>query len=420
MNKAWLGLVLLLAACGRESVQDNVGASERDGNDGNRARSDVEVVVPTDARWVNTGIRLSPGDLVTIEAENADGRPAAGNVIPNAEAPVPIYGVDGLLVRVGEEGFPMPTPSRRQLQGHSENTGKAIFVGRNVVPERRADDDGDQGFGSVTNAVEVVEVAYTPVTYRVRIDIEQTDAPAPLSPIDGFWFDNIGNPNPVNPVFDWDDIDNAVQFVLDISRFKDFRRILFSVNVNTTSLNTGLGIPGNNGNTAQPNLLEGVFFWRVRAQLNQSGGLVVDPQFTDRSVTFRLGVETGNQVPPVEVLTPQSGQRVNAGAVVPFEFTTGDDASGLLWRHRFFRAPCGQIPDPDGGEPARLVSPWFVFQSQLDTNAVNQPRQLFASFPSPALDEGEWLVQIETRDGADANASRTGLREIELTAGCEA
>lgn len=421
-----LALLLATVACGREEVGEGVG----DEASATKQPILVETVtVPTGVQWLATNIVMRPGQVVEISgtaavpATNNSGVavfiPPLGDPEPDPLAPLPLFGRDGLIARVGETGFPFAVPGIYRVQGSSLSDGQRLFLGRNVA----ADSTAWVGITAPTSttdqtiAANIVASTYTPRDYTVTLSVFATDAPALLTPVDGFFANN------ANPVFDWDDIDNASQFTLDISDFPDFRRITFSVNVASTSLNTTTLVdPNNPTQPITPNLGEGVWYWRVRAQVNT--GRLLTPTFTwtERSVPFMLGVETEADTLPVDILTPTqpSGSLVvPAGTTLPFEILAEPDASGLTWRYRFFRSGCGDLISPTDTTIAHTGSNWRVFQQRFQTNRIDVPERLYAGFVSPVLTEGEWLLRVETRDGADTAGTRIGVRDYRLTAGCQ-
>lgn len=400
-----LAVAMLAGACGRD---ENPTATDAENRDPIRTET-FEVSV--DARWINTGIPLTPGHLIVIEATTRRGGLAAGSPVPDPRGPLPLYGRDGLIGRISSTGFPFPLARERRLQGSTLHQESTLYLGRNTAPPAAF----EGGASTEPTDAAMVELPYTPEDYVVTIRVYATDAPAPLTPIDGFY-----DSSP-NPVFDWDELDNASQYNLEISDFPDFRRVLFSVNVNTTSLNTAvIGIDPSNPTVIDggPNLQEGVYWWRVRAQINKGRLLSPVLVWTDRSVAYRIGIETLAQLPAPRLLTPEGNVNVPTGSVVPFEVLAPDDASGVRYRYSFYTAPCGEIINPDGGGAAELRSPWLVFQQGYQSNRIDEPRRLYAAFPSPRLGEGTWLLRVETRDGADTGATRTGVLDYEFAAGC--
>lgn len=402
------GLTALAVGCGREESTEAKTAG------GRSLLEERTIVVPVDARWIATGLTLQPGRVIELAPSTQSGDFAGGSPLPDSRAPLPLFGSDGLLARVGLEGYPLAVPGERAIQGSSVTRDQELYLGRNTAPP--------QPVLGVTTPTDVtaptgsqVVVPYDAEPYSVRVRVWSTDAPALLTPVDDFY-----DANP-NPVFDWDELDNASQYNLEISDFRDFRRILFSLNVNTTSVNTAaIGIDPSNPSQigTGPNLQEGVYYWRVRAQVNRGRLLSPILEWTERSSVFRLGVETLQPAAAAVLLTPTGPVQANAGTILPFEILAPEDASGLLYRYAFWQAPCGEIPAADTAVAARLQSPWLVFQQTYQTNRIDQPRRLYGAFPSPQLEEGVWLLRVQTRDGTDVDEQRPGVLDYEFTAGC--
>jgi hypothetical protein len=402
------GLALVTVACGREE------STEAENVSGRTLLEERTVSVPVDARWIATGLTLEPGRVLELVPSTQSGGFAGGSPLPDDRAPLPTYGSDGLIARVGDSGYPIAVAVERTLQGSSVVAGEELYLGRNAAPPQPVVGTTAPTDGTTPTGEQVV-IPYDPEPYQVRIRVWSTDAPALLTPIDDFYDDN------PNPVFDWDELDNASQYNLEISDFRDFRRILFSLNVNTTSVNTSaIGIDPTNPTQVGtgPNLQEGVYYWRVRAQVNRGRLLSPILEWTERSAVFRLGVETLQTAAAATLLTPTGPVQTSAGAILPFEILAPEDASGLLYRYQFWQVPCGEIPTADATVAPRLQSPWLVFQQTYQTNRIDQPRRLYGAFPSPQLEEGVWLLQVQTRDGSDPDEQRLGVLEYEFTAGC--
>jgi len=320
-----------------------------------------------------------------------------------------------LIGRVGEKGFPFPIPGIYELATSSLNRGMLLYVGRNLPPPSGI---------TVPNLDPVTTGSarkwippYTPERYRVRIFGRETNAPALLTPIDNFYT------NQANPIFGWDQLNNASQYLLEISDFSDFRRIIFTVNVNTTSVNTSLlGVsfpfPTTGSTPSGPSLTEGLYYWRVMAQINVGRLLSPELIWTEHSVPFRIGVETGQTLPspiPLNVTTEVS---VKEDQVIAIEFLQKPDASGLFWRYLTYHGSCGEAITSTN--PSLLVeySPWMVFQQEFQRNRIVEPPLSYGYLATPILSRGEWLVRIETRDGEDITLSRMGVLEIRIHAGC--
>ncbi|MCX5859640.1 MAG: hypothetical protein NT056_07055, partial [Proteobacteria bacterium] len=120
------------------------------------------------------------------------------------------------------------------------------------------------------------------------------------------------------------------------------------------------------------------------------------------------------------ILKPEAGDVLLEGETAIFEFTSPPDPSGLVWRYRNTKSACGETPsinsdDPASGEP----TPWQAYQGTLDVPDPTKSPQYYAYFATPVLTRGEWLFRVETRDGADAAASRVASTDLSASVGCE-
>src|SRR5690606_6086520 len=130
---------------------------------------------------------------------------AGGSPLPDDRAPLPLYGADGLIARIGDTGFPLAVPTERRLQGSTVDQDSELFLGRNTAPPKPVLGTTSPTDDAAATGAQVV-LTHDPEDYAVRVRVWSTDAPALLTPIDGFYDDN------PNPVFDWDELDNASQY----------------------------------------------------------------------------------------------------------------------------------------------------------------------------------------------------------------
>lgn len=397
-------VALVFTACGRErdTTTDDLSVTGGLGQ---------TLAIPAATEWVATGISMEPG--LRAEVQVSQDQMPLGDIKVDNLATIPTFGLHGVIGKIGIEGLPFVIGERYEVQGSSLTQGEQLYVGRNLAP---TDPFADQLTAPAddTATTELIQPAYTAHEYIVQVRTYASNSPALLTPVDGFY-----DATP-NPVFDWDDQNNAAQYSLDISRFKDFRSILFNVNIASTSLNSALlGLDPTDplGGTTSPNLTEGVYYWRVRGQINTGRTLSPNLEWTDRSVAHRLGVELEQAVPAPTVLTPSGPVALDDGQFLTMEFLAQPDASGLVWRYGMHTAACGTTINPDTESPVRQ-SVWFAFQSDYRGNDIGQVPPLYGFFRTASLTQGEWLVRIETRDGKDRNALRTGIADYRFSVGC--
>ena len=254
---------------------------------------------------------------------------------------------------------------------------------------------------------------------EVSLEVDTSTAAPLLSPIDGMWSDD------QNPLFNWDEIDDVYQYKIEVSRYPDFRILEVSNTTSFTSVSfveiAYPGIPGTDQEQQEEvQLDEGVYYWRVRAQLNTGRTLAPNFGWTDWSLIFRYGVELRSAPADPVIVRPGSGMDLDEGDVVNFEFTVDPDPSGVLWRYRQMKGACGSEPEIDPDDPASgEPTDWKVFPSVIeDPNPTKEPQQ-YAYFVSPDLARGEWLIRVEVRDGDDFEAERVSGTDFRASIGCE-
>lgn len=343
------------------------------------------VVLNENLSWLNTGIVLERGKVVTIKT---DEERATGSPLVDPDDPIPFFGHRGLIGKIGEKGLPFIIGREYTFLTNTLMDGEVLFIGWNDKDfEKR-----EEGF---------------PSEISVYVKMEETDAPPLISPLDGIW---VTTPT---PVFEWEDLDNAVQYVLEVSLFPDFRIIETSITVTTSYVNLTVPV----GQLPQPaqqpqlQLSEGLHYWRVRAQVNVGRSLSPILQWTKWSPPYRLGVELGAPPSPPSFLSPVTTAGFREGEEVFFEFKTPMDPSHAFWRWRAVTTACGETPridpeDPNSGNP----TPWMLLQTILYSNNPTEPPFYYASFNSPVLTRGEWLIRVELKDMTGNEISYSDMR----------
>jgi hypothetical protein len=371
-------LFLVLTGCGKDGDENkNVGPVE------------YNFILTENTSWLNTGIKLQRGKVVTISTNEER---AIGSPVVDPDDPIPFFGHRGLIGKIGEKGLPFIIGMRYTFLTNTLMEGENLFIGWND----KDFEEREEGF---------------PSEISVTVKIEDTDAPPLISPIDGIWV------NTATPVFEWEDLDNAVQYVLEVSLFPDFRIIETSVSVTTSYVN--LTVPSVQAPTPSPQpqvqLQEGTHYWRVRAQVNVGRSLSPILQWTKWSPPYRLGVELGASPSAPTFLSPVTPTGISEGEKVFFEFKTNMDPSYTFWRWRAVTTACGETPqidpdDPTSGNP----TPWMVLQTVLSSNNPTEPPYYYGYFTSPELTRGEWLIRVELKD---MNGS-TSYSDMNLSIGC--
>lgn len=384
-----LGISLGFPACGGDS--NNSGTDVDAGTPGQA----YSLTLSRDAAWLNTGLKFVQGNVFHITA----GEKATGEILTLENDPIPMFGHEGLIGRVGQKGRPFPIGMDYQVAGNSLNTGEYLYLGWN-----------DRDFTGTERE-----------DLEVTVEVKSTNGAPLLAPADGIWAAN------AQPNFNWDEINDAAQYKLEVSQFPDFRMLEISNTSTVTTFNlvsVGVSTPTIGGTNSQQNqvtLPEGVHYWRVRAQLNTGRTLAPSYGWTDWSLTYHYGVELGLTAPTAPtILKPEAGDVLLEGEAVIFEFTSPPDPSGLVWRYRNTKSACGETPsinsdDPASGEP----TPWQAYQGALDVPDPTKAPQYYAYFTTPVLTRGEWLFRVETRDGADPDASRVASTDLSASVGCE-
>jgi len=383
-------LLVLLVTWKCNNVKDDTSAS------GTITR---EILFPAGLVWMDTGIKVEIGKKIRITGgESAMGIPEVFN-----SDPVPVFSHGGLIGRIGKNGYPFVIGKYKEILGNSHNHGEILYVGRN--------DNTDITFTGIN---------YLPVDLTIRIDIEDNNAPGLISPRDGAWSSN------TLPTFDWDDVDDAVSYTIELSTFPDFRLIEQSVTTafsyaQTAMPNTGIfpqQVPPTQPPPTFTPLPEGIHYWRVRAEFNAGRALSPDFDWTDWSVVYSYGVELGTSPSAPVIINPSSTPVVAPGSSVLVEFIESPDPSGVVWRYWLKRADCGQTPQIDSQQDKPL-SYWRMFYGTYEVYDPNTPPQLYASLETGTLEKGNWLLRIEVRDGSDPEGTNSSSTDLNINAGCE-
>ena len=368
--------------------------------------------------WYNTGIKLKENLKILIEAQ--DNKLAMGDSIARRFDPVKMFGHGALIGKIGEEGLPFRIGLKKELQGNSINNDDELFIGRNIriMMPSGTTEAIMEAYQPATDVTEI-ESNSSILTYMqpldVKIKVSTTDAPAPLSPVNDFWLEDD------TPTFDWDDVDNAVQYIFEVSEFPDFRSLYMSVNVMNSALNTATlnntNIYPNPNQQDQQVFVEGVYYWRVRTQLNIGRTLAPEFKWGERSIVSTFGIEQKTAIANPKIINPYDNQEFIEGEKVLVEFTAPRDGSGLLWKLKIFHSECGKVIDTKEIAP-EIVTFWRVFQQYLQSERINIPPQNYAYYFTDGLSRGEWLIQVILRDGEDDKAERMVKSEVPFTVGC--
>jgi len=367
-----------------------------------------EITIPPEKLWVDTGITLKKGYDVVIEID--DDR-TYGKDDVSFSNPVIYAGDEAIIFKVGVDGLPQPVGKRYAFTAGAEHENKNIFIGWNSeepVIKKKRDESGNLLIEKPEPITAVVKI-FIPESNKVirRVSL--------YAPADSFWTDE------TNPKFYWDSLDNALRYIFQISDFPDFRRIVQTVEISASGgqANPVSVIGGPGQQDVQFNLQEGIYYWRVKAQINLGRALNPIPVWTCWSHPFRLGVELGTPPQPPTFLSPTTEQTFSPGDNITFEFTVDDDPSFVFWRMRHVVSSCDQQPsispnDPNAGNP----TPWKTFKKKLGEGNIIQTPKLIASFTYEKLETGNHLFRVEVKDGDDTQGIRIRSRDFRLSVGC--
>lgn len=358
-----------------------------------------ELLFPASLSWLNSGVVVEEKKRIKISAGiEASGIPEVFNTDP-----VPLFGHGGLVGKIGKDGYPFPIGVEKEIQGNSHNHGEVLYLGRND-----------------TTDVAPFGVQYTPLDFAVHFEIVDTDAPGLISPRESSWSSN------ALPTFDWDDVDGAIQYTIELSTFPDFRQIEQSVTTAVSYAQTAIPTPSIFPQQVPPTeppptltpLPEGLHYWRVRAEFNAGRSLSPDFDWTGWSTISVYGVELGTSPQSPVILRPRGPAIISPGNSLFVEFIESPDPSGVVWRSWLKQADCGETPQIDSTQDKPVVN-WRVFSGTYEVYDPNTPPQLYASFDTGTLAKGNWLLRIEVRDGSDPDGTNSSFTDLNINAGCE-
>ena len=405
------GIMFFSSGCGNNNPNGEENNNPVSEIDCSEDKPDIvkEVEVPSEKLWIDTGITLQKGYDIIIEIEDER---TFGKDDVSFSNPVIFAGEEAIIFKVGEDGLPQPVGGRYSFTAGSEHENKNLFLGWNSIEpviKKRRDDTGNLIIEKPEPITAVVKV-FIPKSSKMirRVSL--------YAPTDNFWTDE------TNPRFYWDSIDNAMRYIFQISDYPDFRRIIQTVEIAASGgqANPVSVIGGGGQQDVQFNLEEGIYYWRVKAQLNLGRALNPVPVWSCWSYPFRLGVELGTPPQPPVFLSPSTEQVFSPGDNITFEFTVEDDPSFVFWRMRHVVSSCEEQPsinpnDPNSGNP----TPWRVFKKKLGEGNIIKLPQLIASFTYENLERGNHLFRVEVRDGDDEQGIRIRNSDFRLSVGCE-
>lgn len=403
-----IAVLALVAGCNRDSgeIADPTDSLPRT----------VTVTLDGDVAWANTGILLIPNQRIRIEPDARAIDDALGHPEADFLAPIPTSGSLGLIARMGEKGLPVAVGEEVELQASSASWGEYLFIGRNGKP---SDFATAMTSDSTEDVTAVSKTVLLPI--EVLIHLDKTTSPAPLAPVTGFFTSN------VSPTFDWDDVEDSFKYVFELSRFPDFRDQVLSIeptgsSVSLAALSSDSQTPTIPGQTTPAATLpDGLYYWRVRSQMNVGRTIAPVFKWTDYSVVNWFGVETRGRLPAPRILAPLTDSRYAPGESILLEFTQTTDASGLFWRYKAYKVACGTIVDPANLQPEK-VSAWYVFLKDFDSNFIGELPVKYGSAVLQGLETGQYLYQIQAVDGADGRTLNTGrgnTTAVSFSVGCQ-
>ena len=366
------------------------------------------ITIAPEKVWTNTGITLKKGYDIIIEV---DDEKTFGEEEVDFSNPVPFAGKKAIIFKIGEDGNPQPVGQKAYITAGAEDENKNLFLGWNTREPLIKQVKNEKG--------EEVKEKPQPITATVKIFIPETDKivrrVALYAPRNNFWT------NETNPRFYWDPQDNAIRYIFQISDYPDFRRVVETVEISASGgqVNPVSTIGGGAGQV-QFNLQEGIYWWRVIAQINLGRSLNPVPVWTCWAHPFRLGVELGTPPQPAEIISPKKEDVFKVGSTINFEFTVPDDPSFVFWRIRHVVSECDQQPsinpnDPNSGNP----TPWHVFQKRLGEGSLKELQKLIASYKYENLERGNHLFRIEVKDSSDTTGVSIRTTDYRTSVECE-
>jgi hypothetical protein len=367
------------------------------------------VEIQPDKLWTDTGIILKKGYDVLIEI---DDERTFGKDEVNFSNPVIFAGQDAVIFKIGESGVPQPVGEVARFTAASEHENQKIFLGWNSIEplvRKKQNESGE----------EIIEKP-SPITAVIKVFIPETSKTirrtALLAPVNNFWTDE------TNPRFYWDAVDNAIRYIFQISDYPDFRRIIETVEISASGgqANPVSVVGGGTQQNVQFNLREGIYWWRVRTQVNLGRSLNPVPVWSCWSEPFRLGVELGTPPQPPTFLSPTTLDVFKPGDTINFEFTTQDDPSFVFWRMRHVVSECDQQPsinpnDPNSGNP----TPWHIFRVKLGEGNIKEIPNLIGYYKYENLERGNHLFRVEVKDANDQTGVGIRSSDFRVSVGCE-
>lgn len=401
-------LLILLSYCSESNTSDQQNSGEIDCQE-EIPTIEKQITLTSDKTWFDTEITLKRGDDVIIET---DDERTYGKTEIDPTNPVIFAGSEAIIYKIGGDGVPQLVGNQVKISAGKDSENKNLFVGWNTskpLVKKVKDEQGNE-------KIEKPE----PITVTIKVFSSKSSLSirrVPLyAPVNNFWTDE------TNPRFYWEPFDNAVRYIFQISDFPDFRRIIQNVEIQASGgqANPVSVIGGGTSQDVQFNLQEGIYWWRVRAQVNLGRPLNPVLTWTCWSYTNRLGVELGTPPAPPNFLSPTTLDVFKAGDTVKFEFTVEDDPSFVFWRMRHVFSECDQQPsinpnDPNSGNP----TPWNIFRQKLGEGNIIQTPQLIGSYTYKNIETGNHLFRVEVRDGNSQSDINIRSSDFRISVGCE-
>lgn len=403
-----LVLLLLVQCSSGEKNNSNPSGREIDCQE-TEPYLEKKIEITSDRIWNDTGIVLKRGYDVVIEI---DDERSLGKDEADFSNPVIFSGTESIIYKVGEDGIPQAVGLQTKFTVGKDMENKKLFIGWNSskpIIKVIKDEQGNEIIQKPDPIVATVKVFSPPSDLVVR-------RVALYSPVNNFWTDE------TNPRFYWEPSDNAVRYIFQISDYPDFRRIIQTIEIQASGgqANPVSVVGGGGSQEVQFNLEEGIYWWRVRAQINLGRPLNPVLAWTCWSHPNRLGVELGTPPAPPDFLSPTTLDVFKPGDDVTFEFTVDDDPSFVFWRMRHVYSECDQQPsinpnDPNAGNP----TPWHIFRQKLGEGNIIKMPKLIAHYTYKNIELGNHLFRVEVKDGNSEDRVNIRSSDFRLSVGCE-
>ena len=225
---------------------------------------------------------------------------------------------------------------------------------------------------------------------KLIIDKVESDSPVLISPKQNSTFFG------ATPILSWSPDNRAQRYIVQLSKFPDFRELLYSLEIVSQSGTGGIiSIPFldlifGGGQSRRVFLTEGVWYVRLMVQRNYGRPLAPDLRWSDFSPPYKFGIEWGS-APSALIEKPKDGEKIREGESIRFLILSPEDPSGNIVSVEERYSDCDERE-----KEVKVHGPYFMYDRFVDSIGVYKKFDY-----SIKVRRGKYLFAVHVKDSLD-------------------